>query len=203
VPSEAQAGFAESRMMQIPLQITFQNMDASAAVEAKIREKAEKLDRFHEHIMACRVVVEQTAQHHQQGKLYQVRLDITVPGSEIVVSRDRGLNHAHEDVYVAIRDAFNAARRQLEDQIGRLKRKVKSHETPPHGRVAEYYPEEGYGKIRTPDGREVYFHANSVLNGGFGHLDVGCEVRFVEEPGDMGPQASTVKAVGKHHINGS
>jgi ribosomal subunit interface protein len=188
--------------MQIPLQITFQNMDASAAVEAKIREKAEKLDRFHEHIMSCRVVVEPIGQHHHQGILYQVRIDITVPGAEIVVSRDSGQNHAHEDVYVAIRDAFHAARRQLEDQLGRLKRKVKNHETPPHGRISEYHPQEGYGKIRTPDGREVYFHANSVLNQGFEQLDVGSEVRFVEENGDLGPQASTVKPVGKHHITG-
>ncbi|MFZ0467572.1 MAG: HPF/RaiA family ribosome-associated protein, partial [Thiogranum sp.] len=83
--------------MQIPLQITFQNMESSPAVEAKIREKAEKLDRFHEHIMACRVVVEPIGQQHHQGKLYQVRIDLTVPGAEIAVSRDRGLNHAHED----------------------------------------------------------------------------------------------------------
>jgi ribosomal subunit interface protein len=198
----AATALAESKTMQIPLQITFQNMESSAAVEAKIREKAEKLDRFHEHIMACRVVVEPIGQHHHQGKLYQVRIDLTVPGAEIAVSRDRGLNHAHEDVYVAIRDAFNAARRQLEDQLGRLKRKVKNHETPPHGRVAEYHPQEGYGKIRTAEGRDIYFHENSVLNEGFGQLSVGSEVRFVEETGEQGPQASTVKPVGKHHITG-
>jgi ribosomal subunit interface protein len=188
--------------MQIPLQITFQNMEPSPAIEAKIREKAEKLDRFHEHIMACRVVVEPIAQHHHQGKLYQVRLDITVPRGEIAVSRDSGLNHAHEDVYVAIRDAFNAARRQLEDRLRKTKGKVKAHETPPHGRVSEYHPQDGYGKILTPDGREIYFHANSVLDDGFGHLDVGSEVRFVEEAGDLGPQASTVRLVGKHHVAG-
>jgi ribosomal subunit interface protein len=188
--------------MQLPLQITFQNMEASPAVEAKIREKAEKLDRFHEHIMSCRVVVEPFAQHHHQGKLYQVRIDITVPGGEIVVSRESGLNHAHEDVYVALRDAFNAARRQLEERLRKTKGKVKTHETPPHGRVSEYHPQQGYGKIRTPDGRDIYFHQNSVLDGGFGQLDVGSEVRFVEEQGDRGPQASTVKLVGKHHITG-
>jgi ribosomal subunit interface protein len=177
-------------------------MEPSAAVEAKVREKAEKLDQFHGHIMGCRVVIEQIANHHQQGKLFQVRIDVTVPGGEVVVSRDKGRNHAHEDVYVAIRDAFNAARRQLEDKSRRTRRDVKTHEVPPHGQVGEFYPQEGYGKIHTPDGREIYFHRNSVLNGGFDELSVGSEVRFVEEQGDMGPQASTVKPVGKHHITG-
>jgi ribosomal subunit interface protein len=188
--------------MQLPLQITFQNMEPSPAVEAKIREKAKKLDRFHEHIMSCRVVVELTAGHHNKGKLYQVRIDITVPGAEIAASRDSSLDHAHEDVYVAMRDAFNAARRQLEARLHKAQRKVKNHATPPHGQVVEYHPGENYGKILTADGREVYFHENSVLNSGFAHLDVGSEVRFVEEQGELGPQASTVKPVGKHHISG-
>jgi len=188
--------------MQIPLQITFQNMEPSPFVEEKIREKAQKLDHFHDHIMACRVVVEPLGQHHHNGNLYQIRIDITIPGNEVVVSRESGLNHAHEDIYVAIRDAFNAARRQLEDQLRRTQRKVKTHETPPHGRVIEYFSDDGYGKIQTPDGREIYFHENSVLNGGFQQLDVGSEVRFVEGQGEMGPQASTVRPVGKHHIAG-
>ena len=188
--------------MQIPLQITFQDMDPSPFVEAKIREKAQKLEHYHDRIMACRVVVEPLGQHHHHGNLYQVRIDITVPGGEIVVSRDSGLNHAHEDIYVAIRDAFKAARRQLEDHLRRTRRKVKKHEMPPHGRVIEYFPEDGYGKILAPDGREIYFHENSVLNGGFRQLGIGSEVRFAEEQGEMGPQASTVRPVGKHHIPG-
>jgi ribosomal subunit interface protein len=188
--------------MQIPLQITFKNMEPSEAVEARIREKARKLEHYHDHIMACRVVVEPVGQHHHQGNIYQVRIDITVPGGEVVVNRESGLNHAHEDIYVAIRDAFNAARRQLEDQLRRTRHKVKSHETPLHGQITEYFPEEGYGRIQTPDGREIYFHENSVLNGDFRELNIGSEVRFVEEEGEMGPQASTVRPVGKHHIPG-
>jgi ribosomal subunit interface protein len=188
--------------MQIPLQITFQNMDPSPFVEAKIREKAQKLDHFHSHIMACRVVVETIGQHHHHGNLHQIRIDITIPGGEVAVSRDSGNNHAHEDIYVAIRDAFNAARRQLEERLRRRQRKVKNHETPPHGRVVEYFAEDGYGKILTPDGREIYFHQNSVLNDSFSQLDVGSEVRFVEEQGEQGPQASTVRPVSKHHITG-
>lgn len=188
--------------MQIPLQITFQNMEASDYVEARIREKAEKLERFHKHITACRVVVEPVGQHHHQGNLYQIRIDITVPDSEVVVSRESGLNHAHEDIYVAIRDAFNAAQRQLESRLRRKQHKVKRHDIPAHGRVIEYSPDDGYGKIATPDGREIYFHENSVLNNGFKELGIGSEVRFAEDQGDMGPQASTVRPVGKHHIIG-
>ena len=100
--------------MQIPLQITFHGMERSDAIEAKIREKAAKLDRFHSRLTSCRVVVEVPHRHHHKGKLFSVRIDMTVPGGELVVNRDSS-DHSHEDVYVAIRDAFNAAIRQLED----------------------------------------------------------------------------------------
>lgn len=188
--------------MKIPLQITFQNMEPSTFVEKKIREKAAKLDQFHSRIMACRVVVEPVGQHHHRGNLYQVRIDITIPGGEVAVSRHNGHNPAHEDIYVAIRDAFNAARRQLEAQVNQMKRKVKRHSVPDHGRVSDYHPEEGYGRIETPNGRDIYFHEHSVVAGSFKQLDVGTEVRFVESEGEEGPQASTVRPTGKHHIVG-
>lgn len=185
--------------MQLPLQITFRQIPHSDAIEAKIREKAARLDRFAEHIMACRVVIEAPHRRHHQGTLYQVRIDLTLPGGELVVNREPRLNHAHEDVYVAIRDAFDAAARQLEDYVRRQRVAVKTHEAPPCGRVARLLPEKDCGFIETADGREVYFHRNSVLNDGFDELTAGAEVRFVEEPGEQGPQASTVRPVGKHH----
>ena len=101
--------------MQLPLQITFRHMDPSPALEARIRERAEELDQFFDRITSCRVVVECENKRHQQGKLFEIRVDLTVPGREIVVGRDPGENHAHEDAHVAVRDAFDAARRQLED----------------------------------------------------------------------------------------
>jgi ribosomal subunit interface protein len=113
--------------MQVPLQISFRNMDASDAVEAKIREKAAKLERFTDVIMGCHVVVEAPNRRGHQGKLYHVRIDITVPGGDIVVNREAPENHAHEDVYVALLDAFNAAGRQLEDHHNRQRGKVKTH----------------------------------------------------------------------------
>jgi ribosomal subunit interface protein len=108
--------------MQIPLQITLRDIATSPAVETRIREKADKLNRYYDHIMGCRVVVEMSQRHKHQGKLHRVHIDLTVPGGEITVNRCED-----EDVYVAIRDAFDAARRQLEDFAQRQRGDVKLH----------------------------------------------------------------------------
>lgn len=183
--------------MRIPLQITFRNLPPSEAIEAAIREKAQKLERYFDRITSCRVVVEAPHQNHHKGKLYQLRVDITIPGHEIVVSRDHHDKHAHEDLYVAIRDAFAAAQTQLESHVGKMRGDVKNHQPPAHGRVIEMTPD--HGTIMTPDGREVYFHQNSLLNEAYDKLEKGAEVRFTEEPGDKGPKASSVQLIGKHH----
>ncbi len=180
--------------MQIPLQITFRGFPHSDAVEANICRKAEKLDKFYRHIMSCRVVVEAKHHRHHKGNLYHVRIDITTPRNELVVSREHHDEHAHEDAYVAIRDAFNAAIRQLEDYARTQRGDVKTHTGPAHGTVTAIVPEQDFGFIQTPDGREIYFHRNSVLGAGFDALKLGSEVRFSEEDGDKGPQASTVHA---------
>jgi cold shock CspA family protein len=91
--------------------------------------------------------------------------------------------------------AFHEARRQLEDHVRRLDRRVKAHVPPQRGQVARLSPEEGCGFLRTSDGREIYFHEHSVLRGGFPRLREGSVVRFVEEAGDEGPQASTVEPI--------
>jgi ribosomal subunit interface protein len=109
--------------VQIPLQITIRDVDHSEALETRIRDKAQKLEEFFKHIMSCRVVVEAPHKHHHQGKQFNVRIDIGVPGSEIVVNRDH-----HEDVYVALRDAFDAAKRQLEDYARKMRGDIKTHE---------------------------------------------------------------------------
>jgi cold shock CspA family protein/ribosome-associated translation inhibitor RaiA len=188
--------------MKQPLEITFRDIPHSAAVEAKIREKAAKLDEFYEHIMACHVVIDAPHGHHHQGNLFHVRIDLTVPNGEIVINRDPKEHHAHEDAYVAIRDAFNAARRKLQDFARKQRGDVKTHETPPHGTISEIIPSQDFGKIRTSDGREVYFHRNSFLDGDFDALDIGDKVRLAEEAGEKGPQASTVHLIGKHNIVG-
>lgn len=188
--------------MEPPIQITFRNLEHSEAIEARIRERAEKLVEYYDRIMNCRVVVEGQHKHHRHGNCYHVRVDITVPDGELVASREPDEHHSYTDVYVAIRDAFDTMRRQLEDYGRRERRQVKSHEIPPHGRIVEFYPAEGYGRIETLDGRLVYFHRNSVVGADFDKLRIGAEVRFAEEMGERGPQASTVHVIGKHHIAG-
>lgn len=188
--------------MQLPVQITFRHMDASAALEARIRQRAEELEQFHDRITSCRVVVERTHRRQQQGNLFEIRVDLTVPGREIVVGREPGMNHAHEDPYVAVRDAFDAARRLLEDHVRRRRGDAKTHAVPDHGKVTRLLPERDCGFITTPGGEEIYFHRNSVASGAFDKLEVGSEVRFVAQHGESpdGPQASTVVPLGKHHL---
>ena len=181
--------------MQIPLQVTARNVALSEAAEKEVREKAAMLDGYYSQIMGCHVIVEAPHRHQHKGVLYNVRIDLTVPGAEMVIRRE-----PNEDIYVAIRDAFDAARRRLEDFARRQRGAVKSHETPPHGRVSRLFREEGYGFLETPEGEEIYFHRNSVLHGDFNRLKIGSEVRFAEEEGEKGPQASTVALVGKHHV---
>ena len=125
--------------MQIPLQIIFHNMEPSDAVEANIKEKAAKLERFSDKITSCRVTVEAPHKHHHKGNIYHIAVDIVVPDAEVVVSRSPQDNHAHEDIYVAIRDSFNSARRQLEDYELKRRGKIKHHEIyePVPGQLAE------------------------------------------------------------------
>lgn len=173
--------------MRLPPQITLKDIAHSEAVEAKIREKIAKLDQFSDRVMACRVTVESTQRRHHQGKLFTVRIDITVPGRELVVNRIE-----NEDLYVSIRDAFDAAKRQLEEHTRKQRGDVKAHEESPRGRVTKLFPDDGYGFIETSDGREVYFHKNSVIDPTFERLEEGASVVFLEEQGMKGPQAVRV-----------
>lgn len=188
--------------MQSYIQITFRGLPRSEAVEAKIREKIEWLERFYGRLMHCHVVVETPHQHSRQGKLYHVTLELTIPdAAPVVIGRAHHDKHEHEDVYVAIRDTFAAARRHLQERARKLRGEVKLHEVPLHGRVARK-PGEDYGFIETPDGLNVYFHANSLIEGDFETLPIDSEVRFAMHEGEgvEGPQASTVHVVGKHHL---
>ncbi len=178
--------------MKIPLQISFHGIPHSDAVEAKIREKASKLDRFFSHIMSCRVAVEAEHHHHHQGNLYHIRIDITTPRKELVISKEHNDKQAHEDIYVAIRDAFNAAARQLEDYSRVQRGVVKTHDLQSAGTVLRLLPEKDHGFIESEEGHEIYFHRNTVVGEGFDSLAVGDKIRYVEEKDDLGPQASIV-----------
>ncbi len=178
--------------MQVPLQITYRGIERSDALDARIRDKAAKLEEFHPRITSCRVVVEQRDRHRHQGKQFTVKLDLRVPRHEIAINRDH-----HEDVYVALRDAFNAAGRKLEEAARENRGDVKSHEVPQHGKVARLSREEGIGFIETADGRELYFSRDNVVHPPFEQLEEGAQVQFIEELAGEGRQAKRV-TVGKH-----
>ncbi|UCF87555.1 MAG: HPF/RaiA family ribosome-associated protein [Nitrospiraceae bacterium] len=173
--------------MENPLQITGRNFELTDAIKSEIHKRAEKLDKFYNRIMSCRVVIESPQRHRHAGKLYSVNIDITVPGGELCIRRE-----PREDLYVSIRDNFQAARRKLEDFARRQRREVKHHEEKPQAHISSLFPEKGYGFITTPENREIYFHKNSVVNSDFKNLKVGMSVHYVEEKGQKGPQASTV-----------
>lgn len=181
--------------MTLPLEITFRHMEPSPALESRIRMLVEQLARFSPHILRCHVVVQAPHQHSEQGQLFEFRLDIVLPGHEIAIRRTHPADHAHEEPYVALRDTFRAARRKLQDYERRVRGDTKVAAELPHGRICELNAEQNFGRIETDDGRLIYFHRNSVLGRPFDELATGAEVRFAEEPGDSGPQASTVHVV--------
>lgn len=179
------------------LEITVRDIPHSDALENQIRQKAEKLEKFYPHIISCRVVVGMPHKHKHQGREFNVRLDITVPGSELVVNHD-----VDEDVYVALRDAFKAAKRQLEDYARRQRREIKTHAPVLHGKVVRLIKDEGYGFIEAFDGRELYFHRENLADNNFDQLTIGSEVQFIQDIANEGYQAKRV-STGKHHVPGS
>ena len=197
--------------MQLTPTITFRGIEPSAALEAGIRTRIDKLETYYHPIMGCRVLVELAQRHHEAGNHYHVRIDLTVPGEEIVVAHEASLHATDQDIHLAkatkqdepdperkhalaaVREAFDIARRRLQDYARRQRGAVKTAARQPRGRVVQLFPIDEYGYIEAEDGHEVYFQKSSVLKNAFDRLAVGSTVSFVEEPGEKGPQASTVK----------
>ncbi len=179
--------------MRIPLQITLHGIEHSDALYNAIREKAAKLDRYYDRIMSCRVVLELAGRHKRHGKQFTVRLDLKVPGGEIAVT------HEHdEDLQIALRDAFDAARRRLEDYARGQRGDVKHHPTELTGRIQRLDAAQGIGFIATAEGGEYYFSRDNVVSPAFESLFVGEAVHFIEDAGAEGLQAKRVSAHGKH-----
>jgi cold shock CspA family protein/ribosome-associated translation inhibitor RaiA len=176
-------------------QITFRDFPASEALEGRVRARADKLFALCAKITTCRVVLEAPHQRHRHGRKFRCRVDLVVPNAELV-AQNADAAKVSEDAYAAIDGSFDELTRQLEDYTRRSRWDVKQHDPTPHGRVAKLMvgggPGTRYGFLETHDGREVFFHEHSVLHGRFDDLEIGTKVRFAEEEGEKGPQASTV-----------
>jgi ribosome-associated translation inhibitor RaiA len=183
--------------MDVPVEIVFHNMSSSPTVEAEIRERVEKLDRLYDHLIGCRVSVELLHRRHKTGNLYDVHIDMRVPGNELAVTREPHRareKFANPDVGVAVRDAFRAAERRLVDFKRKQHGEVKVHEEDGllAAQVSQLYPDEDHGFLLTPTGGQLYFHRNSMVNRDFDRLEVGAKVHYVETVGDTGPIANKV-----------
>jgi len=181
--------------MDIPVEIVFHNMPSKPAVETEIRTRVAKLDRLYEHLTGCRVSVEQLHRRHHTGNLYEVHIDMRVPGDELVVSHEPHRareKFADPDLGIALRNAFKAAERRLLDYKRKQRGDVKLHDPLFTGQVSQLYPAEDYGFILTHEGSQLYFHRNSLIQRDFDRLQVGDRVHFVETVGDTGPIANKV-----------
>jgi cold shock CspA family protein/ribosome-associated translation inhibitor RaiA len=205
--------------MQLTPTITFRGVERTAALETEVLTRLRKLGNYYQGIMGCRVLVELLQRHHEAGNRYHVRIDLTVPGEEIVVAHEAGLHATAQDVdvakftkvaesdperkhaRVAIREAFDIARRQLQDYARRQRGTVKTASRQTRGRVSQLSPVDEYGYIEAEDGHNVYFQKSSVLKNAFDRLAIGSAVSFVEEPGEKGPQASTVKLLHPRRVH--
>jgi ribosomal subunit interface protein len=180
--------------MQVTPQIHFRGMEPSPSVEDVIRDRIGRLARFHDRITSCNVVVEAPHRHGRQGRIFQVRVDVMVPGHEIVTGRQPSESHAHEDVYVAIRDSFDAAQRRLEDVVRTTSgHRVKEHPQRSHGTVSRLVNDEGFGFIAGNDGREYFFRRESLTSDRlWDSLCAGDAVHFTAHEGEKGPHATAV-----------
>jgi cold shock CspA family protein len=190
----------ESNVSPFPIETRFRGVRRDAAVERDVESWAAKLATSFDGIMRADVVVEEPHRHHRNGRRYKVRINLSLPGETIAISREPGAEGAHEDPHVAVRDAFLAARRRLEDWVHKDLRHFEKRHQPSHGRIAYLDVQGDWGFLEAPDGHRVYFHRNAVVGLGPG-LALGDEVRFTEEMGDQGPQASSVIPLGAnaHH----
>jgi len=177
--------------MEKRLTVSAREIDLPRWADETIRQRTARLERLYPRLVGCSVAVQGPGQRHRNGGLFSVQLELRVPNADpIVVSRQKA-----QDLQVAIREAFDAASRQIEDFARKQRGAVKRHEPVSRGRIVRLFPREGHGFISSHEARprEIYFKESSLLGASFDQLEVGEEVRFHEEQGDEGPQASTVE----------
>ena len=188
--------------MQVPLELSFHNLEPSEHLERRIRERVARLERFFDRIVSCHVTLSAPHRSQQHALAYHLRIEVRVPQKPLIVNRDPGPQGAHFDAYVLIRDSFDAMERMLEEHSRKIRGDVKTHEGPPQGQVLRLFHD--YGFIGTTDGREIYFHRNSVAEGDFENLNEGDAVELVMAEGEspQGPQATTVKPIRPMQLRG-
>ncbi len=185
--------------MQVPLEVSFRDVKKTPDLDSLIEEKTAKLEKVCNHMTSCRVAVEKPQKHIRTGSPYRVRIEINVPPThKVIVKREPGDGEMHDEIGTVLRDAFDAARRQLKDLVEQQQGEVKTHPMQEaQAVVAKIFRDEGYGFLKTINDREVYFHKNSVLKNDFDRLEIGTGVRYIEETGEKGPQATSVFIVDK------
>jgi cold shock CspA family protein len=185
--------------MQTSARIEFEGFEASNELQAAIEKHLAELESRYGRVTSGRVVVKGPGEHHRTGGQYHVNIRLALPdGREVNVGRTPSQDERYADLTFAIDDGFNRARRQLQDQARVMRGDVKEHEAQPIGTVVRFDKDGGFGFLAAADGHEVYFHRNSVL--GTAEVSVGTRVTYVEEQGQKGPQASSVRLLGKHAL---
>jgi len=183
--------------MNTPLEVVFRGVERTEDIDEIITKRTEKLQHLCGHIISLRIAVERPQLYQDIGNPYRIRLDLRVPpGHELVVRRESSEGDMHDSLGMMVRLAFDAAERQVHKLRAKQRYDVKHHlDSWTMGTIVKKFAENGYGFIRTVGDRDVYFHKNSVLRGNFEKLTVGTVVKFTEEEGVDGPQASTVHKI--------
>ena len=186
--------------MQTPVEIDFQGMTSTPKIQAAVAAQVVRLEERFGRATACRITFKAPSGRHHTGGRYEVNIRLALPGGrEINVARTPDADERHADLAFALNDAFKRARRLLQGHARRLQSRIKQHDSPPIGTVVRVDPSGEFGFIESASGQELYFHRNSVLDDPQ-HLAPGARVSFAEAIGDKGPQASTVKLLGKHRL---
>jgi ribosome-associated translation inhibitor RaiA len=184
--------------MQTPIEIAFKHVDPSDEIKALVMEKADHLETFFDGITSCHVYIRAPHKSQRKGNLYEVTIEVRVPGDELVVKNNQNNVAEHEHLRVAIRDAFAAMATELRRWKDQIQGDVKVHDGPLQGKVVEIRHDEDFGQIIATDNRLIYFHRNSVVDGSFDELQPRDTVELVVQTGEspIGPQASSVRRIG-------
>ncbi len=187
--------------METPAEIDYVGDGASPEIREAVDAHIAALEKRFGRITSCRVVIKPPTSHHRTGGHFHVNIHLVLPnGRTVDVGRTANNDGRFSDLKLALNVAFKRARRQLQEHVRRMRGNVKTHEPEPLGTVTSIDEPGGFGFLEAPDGREIYFHRNSVLQNAFADLKVGTRVAFFEEEGNDGPQASTVRIAGKHGL---